>query len=709
MLYRPTVTVSFASVVMDPVHGAVPLADHEKRLLDHPLMQRLRYIKQNDVTHLVFPGATHTRFGHSVGVMHVASLAFDAVVSSLMSSRKAAEQPSKELTHALKYFRDILRAAGMLHDVGHGPFSHAFETSPAVAALFREASVFENLWNGLDWTKFLVDRRERFDHSAYSIRIAHAILNDLAQRDSDLFGPWGLPFEPSDALCLLEGSSVQPSRTFANHIALVLEELRVPGLTPVKASEALLTVLRSIVFGTINADTMDWVLRDSYFTGSTFGVFNLDYLIASLRLGYSVNAAGISWVGLAVAEKGLGVLEQLAFARLQLYRRVYSHKSVAGFKLLLASALEEILQEPTTRRDVATALSDLSRLPMLHDYTMWARFTDYALSERDSAAHDLISRRKVRFFRQFLDPTAAAVKESKAELRADHPRLRIIHHETRLRADLTGDDADPIRVLIRTDSGQRIKDLQEFGGFEGRRYQLRIVNMFGINAGWARTQPIEPQENGYLICGAGLPCTGKSSVLRHLAGRLGARYFREPEEARWPEAVTRRDEMGFFTALSWFRSVRVQNLINADDARNHNDVAVVDSYYDKMIHCYLGKPAVEWLLPTSDPYFDAFSEVARLDYERLPRADLLVVFRVSEDDWKQFLRIRHRALDQDEQFLQSFESQEYFIGAARQLEKDQGIKVHVFDRRFIDSATPTEDAADQLLKELSSDIPGFPR
>jgi HD superfamily phosphohydrolase len=693
-------TESAPSVVMDPVHGAIALAGHEKRIIDHPLVQRLRYVSQTDVTHLVFPGATHSRFSHSIGVMHVASLSLDAVIRSLMS-QLATQTPSSAVMEAFGYFRFMVRAAGALHDLGHGPFSHQFEHSESLRKLVTEASVTSRLWDGLQWRNYLVDEPKGFSHSAYSIRLAHSLLEDL----SGAVEAEALPIEAHDVLCLLEGSAVKPSRVFSRHCEVVYEGLDIDGLGVGDVSAAMLSVLRSIIYGTINADTLDWVLRDSYFTGSAYGSFNLDYLISSLRLGYSVDQGMVSWAGLAIAEKGLGVFEQLAFARLQLYRRVYSHKTVAGFKILLAHALEEVLQDPMTRREVGDALSDPVRMRALHDATLWARFTDYALSEPDSASHDLVSRKKPRALQQLQNPTTAKLQEAQLQLANKYPRLRILKHEALLRSSLTGDDAEPVRVLSRDEGATMIRDLQDVPGFEWRHFDLRITNLVGVNAGWARTKPAQAREKGFLICGAGLPCTGKSSVLRHLAGRLGARYFREPEEIRWPEAVTRREEMGLFTALTWFRSVRVQNLVNAANARDAGEAAVVDSYYDKMIHCYLGKPAVEWLLPRSNPHFEAFALVAERDFEDLPDADLVVVFRVSESDWHRFLAIRNRKLDQNPEFLRSFESQEYFLDAARQLAERRGIPFLVFERKFVDSPTPVEDAADQLLEQIQSRIP----
>ncbi len=98
--------------IIDPIHSFIRVANAERRLVDHPIFQRLRWIKQLSSAYLVYPGAQHTRFGHSLGVMHIAGQA----AGSLMEKGLIKESQREEL-----------RLAGLLHDIGHGPFSHHFE------------------------------------------------------------------------------------------------------------------------------------------------------------------------------------------------------------------------------------------------------------------------------------------------------------------------------------------------------------------------------------------------------------------------------------------------------------------------------------------------------------------------------------------------------------------------------------------------------
>jgi len=98
--------------IIDPIHDFIRVYDHELKIIDNPIFQRLRRIKQLSGAHLTYPAAQHTRFEHSLGVMHIASQAGQAL---------------KEKGILNQEYIEILRLAGLLHDIGHGPFSHLFE------------------------------------------------------------------------------------------------------------------------------------------------------------------------------------------------------------------------------------------------------------------------------------------------------------------------------------------------------------------------------------------------------------------------------------------------------------------------------------------------------------------------------------------------------------------------------------------------------
>jgi len=108
--------------VRDPIHMFVRYSSGERSVIDCPPVQRLRHIHQLATTYLVYPGATHKRFEHSLGVMCLATQIFDVVTARAMSACSQLVPKTD-----LPYWRQVLRLAALLHDVGHLPFSHAAE------------------------------------------------------------------------------------------------------------------------------------------------------------------------------------------------------------------------------------------------------------------------------------------------------------------------------------------------------------------------------------------------------------------------------------------------------------------------------------------------------------------------------------------------------------------------------------------------------
>src|SRR5882724_568114 len=199
---------TWPKVILDPVHNLIPFEDNQTDrllldLINTREFQRLRRIKQLGMSELVFPGSNHSRLAHSIGVMHVARLMVERTEKALQ------EKLSEDI-------RMSACAAALLHDVGHGPFSHAFEKVT----------------------------RER--HEARSIEIIRDDATEVSRvlRDAD-------PRLP-DRVALF----VEPSGK---------EAWRAAGIPP---------YLRSVVSSQLDADRLDYLLRDSLATGTTYGRFD---------------------------------------------------------------------------------------------------------------------------------------------------------------------------------------------------------------------------------------------------------------------------------------------------------------------------------------------------------------------------------------------------------------------------------------------------
>ncbi len=133
-------------MVMDPVHGGIEFFRHERSIIDHYNFQRLRNIKQNDILHLVFPGANHSRFEHSIGAMHVAGRLFQSMLRNYFTENQLEEAfvLSDLKINSIQYCYACLRAASLLHDTGHFPFSHQFETSEFGNSILHDKGIIKS-------------------------------------------------------------------------------------------------------------------------------------------------------------------------------------------------------------------------------------------------------------------------------------------------------------------------------------------------------------------------------------------------------------------------------------------------------------------------------------------------------------------------------------------------------------------------------------
>lgn len=267
-----------------PVHGFVTISDWEREIISQPAYQRLRRIRQLAWTDYVYPGAMHTRFEHSLGVMHIATTMYDALVRS---SKAVLESEMGFDEAGLERDRRLVRLAALLHDVGHTPFSHAAEE------LFPMAP----------------EEDRRYVHEEYSAAIIRTKLKDAIENH-----PFNENYEiTADKIAaLLEGSS--------------------------DAGRSL--IWRDLVTGQMDADRIDYLMRDSLHAGVEYGRFDWRRLIGCLVFVRSEADRGFR---LGVTEGGLHAAESLVLARYFMFTQVYFHKTRVAFNHHLVNALREIL------------------------------------------------------------------------------------------------------------------------------------------------------------------------------------------------------------------------------------------------------------------------------------------------------------------------------------------------------------------------------
>jgi HD superfamily phosphohydrolase len=259
------------------------MTDVERDLIDTPFIQRLRRVHQLAGAYLVYPGAVHTRFEHVVGAMHIAG----QIAESLVPTSGIGPDQVQEV-----------RIAALLHDVGHGPFSHMYE-------------------------EVLAERTD-VTHEDISQRIVlETLIHDVLERN---------------------GFSAKKISAFA-----VGKQNKRP------------LFMNEIIAGGLSADIMDYLLRDSYFTGVEYGKVDIRRVIDSLQV-----AEG----RLAVENAALYAFEALLLARYEMFKAVYFHRTVRAAELMLVQAMK--FADDTLG---LTDLSDLDSYLELTDEIVLQRLT----------------------------------------------------------------------------------------------------------------------------------------------------------------------------------------------------------------------------------------------------------------------------------------------------------------------------------------------
>ena len=185
-----------------------------------------------------------------------------------------------------------------------------------------------------------------------------------------------------------------------------------------------------------------------------------------------------------------------------------------------------------------------------------------------------------------------------------------------------------------------------------------------------------------LVVFIGISGAGKSSLVRELAPLLSAKnVFFEPPEKEWPDAVKKLNKYGGFSALTWFRAMRATQLFQAQEISAKGELVLVDHYMDKLAADCLGKVDIEWLIGPQDPYFPIMKELACLDREKLPNADLAIFLTIDLHNWLRNLERRRGQFDRDINSHQSFpECQNILRSATEKLCTEKGIELVVFQQ-----------------------------
>jgi len=246
--------LNFVGEITDPIHRYIRFTELEREIIDTPVFQRLRKIRQLAGAHLVYPSAQHTRFEHSLGTMHLAGLAGQTLLDKGYIEKKDQLEG--------------LRLAALLHDIGHGPFSHLFEEVLNGSGI--STSSHENMGKKI---------------------IRETIIKDILEK-------YGYD---SDCICNLS------------------------------FGESPIMFYNEIIAGGLSSDIMDYLPRDSFFTGVEYGKIDYYRLISSFEV--------LSNGHLGINKSAINSLESMLISRFQMFKAVYFHKTVRSAEVMLLHSL----------------------------------------------------------------------------------------------------------------------------------------------------------------------------------------------------------------------------------------------------------------------------------------------------------------------------------------------------------------------------------
>jgi HD superfamily phosphohydrolase len=381
-------------IIRDPVHDVIAFRTSRPdemllfRLLGAAEFQRLRRIRQLGMAHLAYPGADHSRYGHSLGAMETARRILDCL---------RREHPIDEAGEV------ACLVAVLLHDIGHGPFSHVFER---VSGIHHEQITLQII--------------EDTDGEVHQL---------LADYDPKL---------PRAVVALLTDTG---PRTF----------------------------FHDILSSQLDADRLDYLLRDNLMTGSRYGEYDLNWLLHALIIDPASGRLAISW-------KGVSAIEAYLQSRYHMYRNVYFHKVVRSAEGMVKLALQRAkrlavqdrLSWPPREHVVFKALvgqrlstgefTDLDDVSLMHCFKVWSTCDDTALAClcRGLLYRKLFKTIDLTILEDGAANAAVAAARAAIEVAGGDARYDLIYDQPADTPYETGLSSDPGELLVRDATGRLI-------------------------------------------------------------------------------------------------------------------------------------------------------------------------------------------------------------------------------------------------------------
>jgi hypothetical protein len=278
--------------IRDVIHGVIPIDPHELPILESWLFQRLREIRQTGFAEHSYPGATHNRYIHSVGALHTITQVFEAIFEGL----------KKRNLDAWKSFRSIARLSAALHDIGHGPLSHTTEFAMPDASKLG----------------ILPNSKRKATHEDYTLKIIlDSPLTPHLERAGAIFG-----FKPIHIAALIDSDMRVNEDFFIERIDGEKFNFR--------------PILHQLISSELDADRMDYLRRDSFYSGVNYGEFDYSWILRNL-CAHTRDGK----VYLALKHRALYAFEDFLLARFNMFLQVYLHHKTVVYDEMLANYLND--------------------------------------------------------------------------------------------------------------------------------------------------------------------------------------------------------------------------------------------------------------------------------------------------------------------------------------------------------------------------------
>lgn len=391
------VELDFKDQVYDNIHGYIPLTALELDIIKAPIYQRLRHVKQLGLVNLVFPGAEHSRFAHSLGVMHI--------VNHLTQALDPQLDPKQQ---------QMLRVGALLHDIGHFPLSHAMEE--VLGDLQEEQERLENQkWANSMW---------RADFGA-----VRPPAPQVTQKKTKLHEFLGQTLiQTSEIAIILEKYDISPYEVAAIAMGTTGEL----DTDEVQEQDQLLSVMSQMLHSQVDADRLDYLLRDSNFSGVEAGGFDLPKI-------YKEACWGDGKYGFKVS--GMRAVEQFLMARLTNYRRIVFNKHVHSFEEMAKAMYRDLVVEKAM-----PSFGEITQ-QLESDPQFWVGFNDHyfmfrtSFIARERKASELIRRRAERIMNG--QPMTELMVEERFTTKQDWEAFKL--NESRIPKD----EADKVRLATK--------------------------------------------------------------------------------------------------------------------------------------------------------------------------------------------------------------------------------------------------------------------